>query len=108
MWGICLDIALLEGRLDQNIIQYQPQNDSTAVIIQPVQGLVISLENIIPLRTPPEFLYGENVTVVSHPEVKGTVSAIIRHFKNKAFIYKITVNNKKVSRRYYAEELSSA
>ena len=58
---------------------------------------------------PPRFTFGELVQTSPPRSLKvGVVSAILWHFKENQAYYLIEVDGKKVSRRYWAEELQKA
>ena len=105
MWGICFDISLCEGTLFQHIIEYRMIDQSSAIIIQPVSDVGIDIQMIRPIDTPPMYQYGDSVSPVNHTDMKAKIRAIVWHFKNNAFNYYIKTENRKISRRYYEEDL---
>ena len=106
MWGICLDILTDEGNLFQKVVEYQLDSvGHIANILQPTNGIQISINAIKPINEPPEFVYGDFVSPVNHSDIKGKIESIIWHFKNMDYIYYISVNGKKKSKRYYAKDL---
>ena len=106
MWGICLDVMACDGKLFQRAIEYEISPDKcTAYIIKPVSDIVISAEKIKPVDGPPVFTYGEKVSPVNHPDMEGSISDIVWHFKNNDYNYYISVNGSKKSGRYYSIDL---
>ncbi|MBR2175371.1 MAG: hypothetical protein IJ861_00295 [Clostridia bacterium] len=106
MWGICLDVSLCEGKLSQRVIEYELSSDNNkAIIVQPFPNFEVDLKKIIVIADSPKYTYGAYVCPVNHPDRKGKIRDIIWHFKNRTFNYYIEVNNKKVSKRYYEEDL---
>ena len=107
MWGIYQDYAqaILEAGLSDAVIEFEIKDSQTAVTVQPVPDMEIAMQNIRILNTPPRFRYGDAVSPVSQPERKGIISAIGWHFKEQAYLYHIAVGGKKVSRRYFENEL---
>ena len=106
MWGVCLDIALRSGKMFQSVIEYEiSADDSIANIIYPVKGVPISVANIRALDNPPQFVDGESVSPANHPELVGVIRGIGWHFDNQDYMYFITVNGRKKSKRYYANDL---
>lgn len=104
MWGVCLENNAPE--LFQTVVQYIKKDDKTAVLISPESDYTLALENIKPLSAPPEFVYGARVSPLNHPEIMGNVARILWHFEQGRYYYKIEVNGKLQSKRYFAEELS--
>lgn len=106
MWGICLDILIDGGNLYQKVVEYQIDSDNRiANILQPTKDIQISTNDIERINEPPAFVYGDFVSPVNHSDIIGKIETIIWHFKNKKYIYYISVNGKKKSTRYYAEDL---
>lgn len=87
--------------LFQTVIQYDSAKaDMLAPIREP-----INLERVKPLPNPPEFAYNVVVSPVNRPELTGRIVKIYWHFDNQQYYYKIEINGKLKSRRYFAEEL---
>ena len=107
MWGICTDAAACGGRLYGAVAEYRMKDADTAVIIQPVPDAEIDIQSIQMLDAPPLYRYGDAVSPVQHPDRQGHIRAIFRHYKNGAYFYLIESGGKKISRRYYAEELAA-
>ena len=106
MWGICFDISVLGGTLCQNVVEYETIDDGdTALLINPVKNIEIPVEKIRVLNKPPEFVYGDLVIPVVHPELVGKIEKIIWHFKKGTCGYHISVNGRKKKTRYYADDL---
>lgn len=106
MWGICLDILTDEGNLFQKVVEYQFDSvGHIANILQPTKGVQISINAIKPTNEPPEFVYGDFVSLANHSDIKGKIETISWSFKNMDYIYYISVNGKKKSKRYYAKDL---
>lgn len=105
MWGVCLDINAPD--LFQTVVNYDVDEESgKAVLISPKSDYALALENIKPLSAPPEFNYGERVSPAAHPEIMGRISRIFWHFEQGRYYYKIEINGKLQSKRYFAEELT--
>ncbi len=105
MWGFCLDFNAPE--LFQIVVQYDEDKQSgKAVILSPESVYSLDLESIKPLSAPPEFVYGARVSPLNHPEIEGRIARIFWHFDKKRYYYKIEINGKIKSRRYFAEELT--
>lgn len=101
MWGICFD-----SKLFQCVVAYETCTDSTTVnIVYPVEGLLIAADKIRKLENPPQFFSGELVSPVNHPEIFGVIREIGWHFNNQDYMYFITVNGRKRSKRYYNKDL---
>lgn len=101
MWGICLDISVPE--LFQHIVEYDCEK---SVILQPVQNVKVSADNIELIENAPDFVYDESVSPVNLPDITGKIHTIIWHFKRKECCYYIEIDRKKLSGRYYAGDLS--
>lgn len=101
MWGVCLDINAPD--LFQTVIQY---DKDTAALISPENERILDFEKIKPLFAPPEFNYGTSVSPAAHPEITGRISRIFWHFEQGRYYYKIEINGKLQSKRYFAEELT--
>lgn len=105
MWGVCLDFNVPE--LFQTVVQYDEDKQSgKAVIISPESFYIPDLESIKPLSAPPEFVYGARVSPINHPETAGIISRIFWRFDKNRYFYKIEINGRLKSRRYFAEELT--
>ena len=102
MWGVCL--AHSADELFQTIIQYEVQ-DGKALISK--SGLTVDLKHIKPLCDPPEYVFDSSVSPIDHPELAGKIAKIYWHFNRECYYYKISVNGKMKSRRYFADELDS-
>lgn len=111
MWGICFDYTVCEGKvlpteLFQLVVEYEPSADGgTANITYPVKGILIAIDKIRQLEQPPRFVDGDLVSPVSHPELVGAIHEIRWHFNRQEYMYFITVNGKKKSKRYYFDDL---
>lgn len=104
MWGVCLDTNAFE--LFQTVVQYDVDEQSgKAVILLPESVYSPDPESIKPLSAPPEFVYGVWVTPINHPEVKGSIARIFWHFDKKCYYYKIEINGRLKSYRYFSEKL---
>lgn len=104
MWGICLTVD--EDNLYQKAVEYQPDPDNRTIhIIQPVTNKIVSINDIKVIEIPPIFIYGDFVSPANHPDTIGKIETIIWHFKNNEYNYYISVNGKKVSKRYDEKEL---
>lgn len=107
MWGVCLDINA--SKIFQIVVQYEEDEQSgKAVIFSPQNICSLDLERIKPLSAPPEFVYGARVSPLDNPNIKGNISRIFWHFDKNRYYYKIKINGKLKSRRYFAEELAAA
>lgn len=107
VWGICNDPSLYERGLYGLVIAYQLQDPGTAKIVQPACGITVGTADIRPLETAPLFQYGDAVSPAAHSETAGTVRAVYWHHRRQTFFYLLTVNGKKISRRYFADELTA-
>ena len=106
MWGICLNSLADGGKLYQRAIAYENGLDKHTIhILQPVSDIKISVDEIKSIDKPPAFIYGELVSPVEHSDIIGKITDIIWHFKDNDYNYYISVNGKKKSKRYYAEDL---
>ncbi len=112
MWGICFDTMECEGKiypseLFQRVIEYRISEESAdmACLIYPVKGVRIAVEKIRALDNPPRFTDGQLVSPVSHPEMAGVIRGIGWHFEKREYMYFITVNGRKKSKRYYDNDL---
>ena len=63
------------------------------------------LNDIKTISEPPSFVYGDFVSPVNRPDIIGKIETLIWHFKDKDYNYYISVNEKKKSKRYFAEDL---
>ena len=76
MWGICIDVNVLNGALSQSVVEYIIK-DNKATIIAPI----------------------------NHLDMKGTIHIIKWHFDLKCCYYKIQINGKLKSKRYFSKDL---
>lgn len=105
MWGVCLDFNTFE--LFQTVVQYDEDKQSgKAVILSPESVYSSDLKSIKPLPVPPEFVYGARVFPKNNSETAGFISRIFWHFDKNCCYYKIEINGRLKSRRYFAEELT--
>lgn len=106
MWGICLDCTVCGGSLFHTVIEYERSADgSTVTIIQPIRGVPVSASDVMQMDNSPRFVYGEAVSPVNHPELVGVIREIGWHFDNQDYMYLLTVNGRKKSKRYYSCDL---
>jgi len=106
VWGICLDSTVCGGSLFYAVIEYERSDDGGTVdIIQPVKGVQVSAIDVKQMDHPPRFVYGEAVSPVNHPELTGVIRVIGWHFKNQDYMYLLTVDGRKKSKRYYSCDL---
>lgn len=61
------------------------------------------MDKVIP--NPPDFEWGMDVQEIEHPEVCGIIDELFWHHKRNKFLYYITINGKRKSRRYSDKEL---
>ncbi len=111
MWGICFDTIVCEGKtfpsvLFQCVVEYEICTDNTiANLVYPVQGVQIAVDKLRTLDKPPQFMNGDLVSPVNHPDMVGVIRGIGWHFKNQDYMYFISVNGRKKSKRYYDKDL---
>ena len=106
MWGIYLDVMPYDEKLFRRVIEFEILPDKcTACIIKPVSDIKISVEKIRPLDKPPVFTYGEKVSPANHPDMEGCIRDIVWHYDNKDYMYYVSVNGRKKSKRYYSVDL---
>lgn len=106
MWGICFDSTICGGKLFQSVIAYEILAENRiADIIYPIEGVAVSVDEIKPLDAPPKFLTGELVSPGNHPELVGVIRGIGWHFNHQDYMYFITINGRKKSKRYFANDL---
>ncbi|MDE7325632.1 MAG: hypothetical protein K2N63_05010 [Lachnospiraceae bacterium] len=106
-WGVCVDIGYYGEGLYQGVVQYGMMDDGRAVIMQPESGgkIQVAEKDLLPLSAPPKFVYGEQVLVISHPGMVGTVLKIHWHFKEERCFYTLLVDGKIRSKRYFDNDL---
>lgn len=106
MWGVCLD---LENAADLSsvVVRYEDNQNGGAVIISPESSSAPRLDKIKPLSDSPEFDYNARVSPTNHPEIEGKITRIYWHFDLKRYYYKIEINGKLKSKRYFSEDLIS-
>ena len=111
MWGICFDTIVCEGKtlpsgLFQCVVEYEICIDSTtANLVYPVEGVQIAVDKLRALDKPPQFMNGDLVSPVNHPDMVGVIRGIGWHFENQDYMYFISVNGRKKSKRYYDKDL---
>lgn len=106
MWGICLDNNSIQEGLFLKVIQYTMNENGNVIITSPKTTFIPDREHIRALPAPPKYLYGEKVSPCNHPDVIGIICNIGWHFKLNCYIYKIKVNEKVKSKRYYDDDLN--
>lgn len=104
MWGIFLNTEKDNKELFQLAVEYVVSG-TKALVISPVTRLEVELKDIKELHNTPEFLYGEKVRLCNHPERTGLIVEIRWHFRKKQYLYKVSVNGRIKSKRYYGEDL---
>lgn len=107
MWGICLDIKAWEDGLFQAVVQYKTGN-SKAIVILPKANYELDIKQIRELPLPPRFVYGEQVSPCSHPNMTGVIVGIRWHYKRNCYFYIININGRTRSKRYFDDDLISA
>ena len=108
MWGVCLDNQSIQEGLFQAVIQYKIKENGEAVIILPETAYKPDIKYIKELPVPPRYIYGEQVSPRNHPDITGIIYSINWHFKSSCCFYKIKVNGKVKSKRYYDNDLNPA
>ena len=104
MWGICIDVNVLNGALSQAVVEYIIK-DNKAIVIAPIDNVVLDISKIREIPGLPQFVYGELVSPINHLDMKGTIHIIKWHFNLKCCYYKIQINGKLKSKRYFGEDL---
>lgn len=108
MWGICLDGETMKEGLYQTVIQYKINENGKAIILLPESIYQPDINCIRELSVPPKYIYGDQVSPCNHPNIIGIISQIQWHFKLNCCFYKIKVNGKVKSKRYYDDDLNFA
>ena len=104
MWGICLDVDVLNGARAQSVVEYIIEDNKTK-LISPVDNVVLDMSKTKEIPEVPQFVYGELVSPVNHLDMKGKIHTIKWHFNLKACYYYIQVDGKNKSKRYFEEDL---
>lgn len=104
MWGMCLDVDVLNGALSQSIVEYIIE-DNRAKLISPVVNVVLDMSKIKEIPDAPRFVYGELVSPVNRLDMKGKIHTIKWHFDLNACYYYIQIDGKNKSKRYFEEDL---
>ena len=60
MWGICIDVNVLNGALSQAVVEYIIK-DNKAIVIAPIDNVVLDISKIREIPGSPQFVYGELV-----------------------------------------------
>lgn len=105
MWGICLDNNVIQEGLFQTVIQYEIKENGEVVIILPETVYKPDIKFIKELSVPPQYIYGEQVLLCDHPDITGIICGVCWHFKLNCCFYKIKVNGRVKSKRYYDNDL---
>lgn len=106
MWGICLDSEAIQEGLFQKVIQYSVNENGEVVITLPETAFKPDIKQIRELSAPPKFIYKEQVSPCNHPDITGIICDIHWHFKLNCCFYKISINGKVKSKRYYDDDLA--
>lgn len=107
MWGICLDSEAMQEGLFQTVIQYEIAENGEVIITSPKTVYKPDIRHIRALPIPsPKYIYGDQVSPCNHPNVMGIIYGIHWHFKLNCCFYKIKVNGKVKSKRYYDDDLN--
>ncbi|MDE7430386.1 MAG: hypothetical protein K2N34_00470 [Lachnospiraceae bacterium] len=104
MWGIFLNVEKGNKDLYQTVVEYVVSG-AKALVISPVPKLEVDIEDIKALHNMPEYLYGEKIRICKHNEPTGLVVGIYWNFKKEQFFYKLSVNGRVKSKRYYNKDL---
>lgn len=104
MWGMCVDVDVLDGDLFQSAVEYLIKNNK-AIVISPIDNIVLDISKIVEVPSIPQFVYGEFVSPITHLDMKGTIHTIKWHFNSKSYYYQIQVNGRVKSKRYFGKEL---
>lgn len=105
MWGICLDSKAMQEGLFQTVIQYKMEENGEVVITLPETAYKPDIKYIRELPVRPQYIYGEQVSPCNHPDISGIIYGVYWHFKLNCCFYKIKVNGKVKSKRYYDNDL---
>lgn len=109
MWGVCFNSKVIrENKLCNKVVAFDLDTDNqTAILFQPesARELKLPVMELKVLSEPPEFVYGETVRIVSHPEHIGKITDIFWNFKHHCCEYYIAVNGEQYYTRFFAREL---
>ena len=70
MWGLYLDSKAFEDGLFHAVVQYKIDN-SKALVMSPKANYELDIKRIRELPALPRFVYGEQVSPCSHPDMTG-------------------------------------
>ena len=104
MWGVCIDVNILNGALFQSVVEYIIE-DNQAIVISPINNVVFDISKIREIPDSPRFVYGELVSPMNHLDMQGMIHSIKWNFKLKCCYYKIQVSGKVKSKHYLSEDL---
>lgn len=107
MWGLCFDPKAIQEGWFHTVIQYKVEDNSEVTVILPETLYKPDIKYIKELPTP-QYIYGEQVSPCNHPDIAGIICGIFWHFKLNRYFYKIKVNGKEKSKRYYDDDLNPA
>ncbi len=103
MWVICFDIS--NGfKLFQQCVPCEMVDKNTVLIKYYNEERKLDIENIREIEKP-KYDYGDKVSPLNHKDMIGEIIGISWHFKYKKHIYKISINGKVKSKRYFDENL---
>ena len=57
MWGICIDVNVLNGALSQAVVEYIIK-DNKAIVIAPIDNVVLDISKIREIPGSPQFFMG--------------------------------------------------
>ncbi len=75
------------------------------VRFSPSANVILDMSKIKEISDAPRFVYGEFVSPINHLDMEGKIHIIKWHFDLKECYYKIQVNGKMKSKRYFGEDL---
>ena len=106
MWGVCLGSEAVQEGFYQKVIQYRVDENGEVVITLPKTIFKPYIRHIKELSMSPKYIYDQKVSPCNHPDIIGVVCDIGWHFKLNCYFYKIRVNGKVKSKRYYDYDLN--
>lgn len=104
MWGVCIDANVLNGSLSQAVVEYIIE-DNKAIVISPTSNVILDISKIREIPDSPQFVYDELVSPTNHLDIMGRIHTIKWHFNLKCCYYKIQIDGKVKSKRYFDGDL---
>ena len=100
-WAVC---TFPDYDMIQSIVTYEMLDSQTAIVKHYEKTYRMEFKYLRPIATP-KFVWGDKVSPANYPDWIGEVAGMGYHFKNEEMMYRLIIDGKMKSKRYFAADL---